>query len=81
MCQHSRSGAHRQSEKYCPCGDVSPDVSGRLISDDLIGYDKYRAHLNFVYGVLVEQALQTAVAAEVEEGASLFRLEDWGRDR
>ena len=33
----------------------------------LIGYEKYRAHLNFVYGVLVEQALQTAVAAEVKK--------------
>ena len=33
----------------------------------LIGYDKYRAHLNFVYGVLVEQALQAAVAAEVRK--------------
>jgi hypothetical protein len=46
-----------------------------LISDDefrrLIGGAKYRAHLNFVYGVIVEGALQLAVEEEVaKEGMS-----------
>jgi len=33
----------------------------------LLGPAKYRAHLNFVYGVLVEEALQLAVEQELEK--------------
>jgi len=32
---------------------------------DLIGPKKYRAHLNFLYGIIVEEALQQAVLEEV----------------
>ncbi len=39
------------------------------MSDDewkrVLGVDKYRAHLNYVYGVTVEQALQVAVQEEI----------------
>ncbi|HXG36228.1 MAG TPA: hypothetical protein VNL15_04600 [Dehalococcoidia bacterium] len=47
----------------------------------LLGAAKYRAHLNFVYGVLVEEALQVAVEQEVqkERRSSIWRnghLED-----
>ena len=49
-------------------------LSGRLPSGvgdeefrDLIGYSKYRAFLNYHYGVLVEQALQLAVEEEVRK--------------
>jgi len=33
----------------------------------LIGNEKYRAHLNYFYGVTVEQALQLAVELEIEK--------------
>ena len=33
----------------------------------LIGSAKYRAHLNYVYGVLVEEGLQTVVTEEVQK--------------
>ena len=40
----------------------------------LIGPTKYRAHLNFVYGVLVEQGLQLTVLEEiVKENASFVK--------
>ena len=44
-----------------------PGYVGETDFRRLIGYAKYRAHLNFVYGVLVEQALQVAVAAEIKK--------------
>ena len=47
---------------------------GRLPSEidassfkDLIGIDKYRGHLNYFYGVTVEEALQLAAEREVEK--------------
>ena len=47
---------------------------GRLPSEfdassfkDLIGVDKYRGHLNYFYGVTVEEALQLAAEREVEK--------------
>lgn len=43
----------------------------------LIGNAKYRAHLNYCYGVIVEQMLQLAVEAEVEkEQQGYLRWED-----
>ena len=34
---------------------------------DLLGVDKYRGHLNYFYGVTVEEALQLAVEREVQK--------------
>ena len=34
---------------------------------DLLGADKYRGYLNYFYGVMVEEALQLAVEAEVHK--------------
>ena len=34
---------------------------------ELIGTPKYRAHLNFLYGIIVEEALQQAVLEELEK--------------
>ena len=34
---------------------------------DLLGVDKYRGHLNYFYGVTVEEALQLAVELEVQK--------------
>ncbi len=43
----------------------------------LIGHAKYRAHLNYFYGVVVEQVLQLAVEAEVQkEQQGYLRPED-----
>lgn len=45
-----------------PPGDPDPDLFRRLI-----GPAKHRAHLNFLYGVLVEEALQLAVEEELHK--------------
>ena len=49
-------------------------VSGQLPHDvteshfrEALGFDKYRAHLNFFYGVIVEEALWLAVEREVQK--------------
>jgi hypothetical protein len=49
-------------------------VSGQLPNDvteshfrEALGFDKYRAHLNFFYGVVVEEALWLAVEREVQK--------------
>lgn len=34
---------------------------------DIIGNEKYRAHLNYFYGIVVEQALHLAIETEVEK--------------
>ncbi len=44
----------------------------------LIGPAKYRAHLNFLYGVVVEEALQLAVELDVQKE---LRARVWGSDR
>ncbi len=43
----------------------------------LIGLEKYRAHLNYVYGIRVEEALQLAVEEEVhkEQRSGVWRLD------
>jgi hypothetical protein len=43
-----------------------------------IGTAKYRAHLNFLYGVTVEQALQLAVEEDIHKE---LRCRAWGTDR
>ncbi len=47
---------------------------------DLIGTPKYQAHLNYLYGVTVEEALQQAVEDEVakEKHGYVFSFEDRG---
>jgi 8-oxo-dGTP pyrophosphatase MutT (NUDIX family) len=54
-----------------PTADPSPDAAASRISDDrlraLIGESKHRAHLNYLYGVTVEEALQYAVELEVSK--------------
>ncbi|MBI1886639.1 MAG: hypothetical protein HYS09_10070 [Chloroflexi bacterium] len=45
----------------------------------LIGPAKYRAHLNFFYGVLVEEALQLAVEEEVHKERLATRIWENGR--
>jgi hypothetical protein len=44
----------------------------------LIGPVKYRAHLNFLYGVIVEEALQLSVEQDVHKE---LRCRVWGSDR
>ena len=54
---------------------------------ELIGEAKHRAHLNYVYGVIVEEALQYAVELEVSKeratvehpGPALRRALSWTR--
>jgi hypothetical protein len=43
-----------------------------------VGESKYRAHLNYVYGVVVEEALQLAVEEDVHKE---LRCGAWGQDR
>ncbi|MGG7379244.1 hypothetical protein ACQ7B2_10975, partial [Escherichia coli] len=43
-----------------------------------IGESKYRAHLNFVYGVVVEEALQLSVEEDLHKE---LRCRAWGQDR
>lgn len=45
---------------------------------EAIGSSKYRAHLNFLYGVVVEEALQLAVEEDVQKE---LRCQAWGQDR
>jgi len=53
--------------------ELGPDEFRRLI-----GPAKYRAHLNFLYGVVVEEALQLAVELDVQKE---LRARVWGSDR
>ncbi len=53
--------------------ELDPDEFRRLI-----GPAKYRAHLNFLYGVVVEEALQLAVELDVQKE---LRARVWGSDR
>jgi hypothetical protein len=55
-------------------------VPGGMDDDEfrrLIGPAKYRAHLNFLYGVLVEETLQLTVEEDLHKEA---RCRVWGRD-
>lgn len=53
--------------------DDSPEEFRRAI-----GATKYRAHLNFLYGVVVEEALQLSVEEDVHKE---LRCRVWGQDR
>lgn len=59
---------------------IAPDGDGRPIDDarlrELIGEAKHRAHLNYVYGVTVEEALQYAVELEVAKERSSVSIRD-----
>jgi 8-oxo-dGTP pyrophosphatase MutT (NUDIX family) len=59
----------------------APDADGAGTLDDerlreLLGASKHRAHLNFVYGVTVEEALQYAVELDVAKERRTIQLED-----
>ena len=45
---------------------------------DLLGIDKYRAYLNYYYGVTVEESLQLAVELEIQKRQTSKGLQ--GRD-
>jgi 8-oxo-dGTP pyrophosphatase MutT (NUDIX family) len=55
---------------HAPADTTAPD-GPRRVTDELlreaIGETKHRAHLNYVYGVIVEEALQYAVELEVSK--------------
>ncbi len=60
--------------------DAPPAESAARISDErlraLIGDSKHRAHLNYLYGVTVEEALQYAVELEVAKERSNANIKD-----
>ncbi len=51
-------------ERLLSTGALPPGVTAARFKDSL-GFSKYRAHLNFFYGVVVEEALWLAVEREV----------------
>jgi hypothetical protein len=53
-------------ERMLGTGQLPDDVSHAHFREAL-GFEKYRAHLNFFYGVVVEEALWQAVEHEVEK--------------
>ena len=55
-----------ESEELLFCGRLPEEVTEEDFRRHL-GAAKYRAHLNFLYGVRVEEALQLAVQAEVHK--------------
>lgn len=62
-----------------PPAHEGDDPTGRLSDErlrDLIGEGKHRAHLNYVYGVTVEEALQYAVELEVAKERATIHLKD-----
>jgi 8-oxo-dGTP pyrophosphatase MutT (NUDIX family) len=77
-----------ESEGRVPADDVEallfraapPDDDGKPIDDErlraLIGDAKHRAHLNFVYGVTVEEALQYAIELEVSKERLSVAIKD-----
>ena len=52
-----------------------PDGLGEADFKGLLGPEKYRAHLNYYYGVVVEEALWHAVEREVEKERSVRGLQ------
>lgn len=62
-----------------PEGDAVPDDGGRVDDASLremIGDTKHRAHLNYLYGVVVEEALQYAVEMEVSKERLTLHMRD-----
>ncbi len=61
-------------------GGVPPDAEGKPMDDQrlraLIGDAKHRAHLNYVYGVTVEEALQYAMELEVSKERTSVAIKD-----
>jgi 8-oxo-dGTP pyrophosphatase MutT (NUDIX family) len=59
---------------------LPPDGEGRTLDDErlrsLIGDAKHRAHLNYVYGVTVEEALQYAVELDVSKERRAVSIKD-----
>ena len=55
-----------QKEALLFHGRLPAHINGRTFQE-LLGINKYRAHLNFWYGVVVEEALQLAVEEEVRK--------------
>ena len=53
-----------ERERLVFTGELPPDVTATQFKDGL-GVSKYRAYLNFFYGVVVEEALWLAVEREV----------------
>lgn len=65
-------------EGIAPAAETSARVS-RLSDDalrDLIGEHKHRAHLNYLYGVTVEEALQYAVELDVAKERVSVNMKD-----
>ena len=56
-------------------GGVLPEGVTEAQFKSLLGPDKYRAHLNYFYGVVVEEALWYAVEREVEKERSVRGLQ------
>ena len=56
-------------------GGVLPEGVSEAQFKSLLGPDKYRAHLNYFYGVVVEEALWYAVEREVEKERSVRGLQ------
>jgi len=61
---------------------IAPGIEGATVNDtrlrERIGETKHRAHLNFIYGVTVEEALQYATELEVaKERASVSISDRW----
>jgi hypothetical protein len=65
-------------DAHAPAGPESP--AGERLSDErlcaLIGDAKHRAHLNYLYGVTVEEALQYAVELEVSKERVTVHIRD-----
>ena len=69
------------SERECLLFSGRPAASDEADSDQfrrLIGPAKYRAHLNYLYGVVVEEALQLSIEEELHKE---IRCRVWGSDR
>lgn len=65
-------------DAHAPGGPESP-AGGRLDDErlrDFIGEAKHRAHLNYLYGVTVEEALQYAVELEVSKERVTVHIRD-----
>lgn len=62
-----------EAERLLVTGVLPADVSPEYFREAL-GFDKYRAYLNFFYGVVVEEALWQAVESEVQKERSVRGL-------
>lgn len=71
-------GDHAERLLFEAC--APDDETGARIPDerlrDLIGDAKHRAHLNYVYGVIVEEALQYAVELDLEKERLSVAIKD-----